>query len=752
MRDLQHSQLQQNKPKPGVHELDTDNNAIGTPNVAEMLLHGLDDNEILDVWLKSICCQEFVCNFIDSGYNVSTLSRLTPQDLTAIGVTDPSKRQKLLAEIKKLNLQDGIPNFKPTGLLHLMSLIKLDKLYYKSLCDQNVDTLEKLCQLTWEDFEELGIYKLGHQKRLQLAIERLKNLEKESSKQLSKSVAEPIYDTNPSQILLMASTENHSNNGPIVNKQQQCASERSSTGSGSLQSINSSLGYQQTNYNTLQKNLSDTKSLSSVYNLPQQQYITQPMQPVHNQPHASKPVQQPIYDHVRLASNIQSMIPPSSLPQPPNQNLSQTRVTPLHVSQNSMTDITTLRVTPNMNTNYITTEQNEHYLPNHAPVLNQQSRFKMPLNALANLPKHQQQLLQQSSLYATLTRCPVRSRQPPPVPMRKDSLKNTSLTDYLEKRKNSLSLTKGSSMNGQAPIIKRNTESQVKLTKHKSFSGNAHMEALRARYLQNSIVMNAGIHQGPQSIESKNNPLAKGDSVHGLPMRSTNYFEQPEVPHHFDCTSLKELNQVCKPTSQYLHSASASSVTTLTSDMVNNKAAANSYLNQARLCQSISNSNNSIALTSASTLTLTSNPTAKPDYDVVSTTSLKQSNSSDNNSSYVSGSSQTLYNSASSGSNDHNLDELNSSPAKEYRQDRSNTQQQTSAHEIQTKSRANPKGLFGSLVTEYDCNATSGHDDNFPPPPSPLSSSELDDETSSFNVDKSFTDMNRGLVAFRIGS
>lgn len=271
-------------------------------NVAEMLLHGVADHEILDIWLQSIQCDELLVKFIDSGYDMPTLSRITPQDLTAIGVTDPAKRLKILTEIKKLNLQDGLPSFKPTNLSQLLNLIRLDALYYKSLCDQRIDTVEKLCQLTWEDFEDLGITKLGHQKRFQLAIERVKELEALHGDNSSKPISEPIYDTNPSQILLVASTENHSMNGPIINKQQQ-----------------------------------------------QQQ---------HHHQHQ--------YQHHQA---------------------------------------TTLQ--------------------------NRQSMSQLPFSALANLPVHQQQLLQQSSIYATLSRQPsAKTKQPPPpVPIRTNSLKPYSIAE-----------------------------------------------------------------------------------------------------------------------------------------------------------------------------------------------------------------------------------------------------------------------------------------------------------------------------------
>ena len=38
---------------------------------------------------------------------------MTPEDLTAIGIKKPNHRKRLKAEISKLNIPDGLPNFVP---------------------------------------------------------------------------------------------------------------------------------------------------------------------------------------------------------------------------------------------------------------------------------------------------------------------------------------------------------------------------------------------------------------------------------------------------------------------------------------------------------------------------------------------------------------------------------------------------------------------------------------------------------------
>lgn len=41
------------------------------------------------------------------------------QDLSAIGITKPGHRKRLKAEIARLNIHDGIPDFKPVIYIYL---------------------------------------------------------------------------------------------------------------------------------------------------------------------------------------------------------------------------------------------------------------------------------------------------------------------------------------------------------------------------------------------------------------------------------------------------------------------------------------------------------------------------------------------------------------------------------------------------------------------------------------------------------
>ncbi|CAL1286484.1 unnamed protein product [Larinioides sclopetarius] len=145
------------------------------PNVAEMVLHGLPDVEVLSTWLATLHFEEYIPLFLLSGYDMPTITRMTPEDLTAIGITKPNHRRKLKAEIAKLNISDGIPEYKPDSLLEWLQLLRLEE-YFDTLCQQNYNTIDKVTDLAWEDLEDIGIQKLGHQKRLLLAIKRIEDI------------------------------------------------------------------------------------------------------------------------------------------------------------------------------------------------------------------------------------------------------------------------------------------------------------------------------------------------------------------------------------------------------------------------------------------------------------------------------------------------------------------------------------------------------------------------------------------------
>ena len=44
-----------------------------------------------------------------------TISRMTPEDLTAIGIKKPNHRKRLKSEITLLNIPDGLPPYIPVS-------------------------------------------------------------------------------------------------------------------------------------------------------------------------------------------------------------------------------------------------------------------------------------------------------------------------------------------------------------------------------------------------------------------------------------------------------------------------------------------------------------------------------------------------------------------------------------------------------------------------------------------------------------
>ena len=104
-----------------------------------------------------------------------TITKMTPEDLTAIGIKKPNHRKKIKAEIVKLTFPDGLPNYIPPTLDEFLHLVRLTE-YRGLFANQGYVTIDDLVQISIEDLEDIGVYRLGHQKRLLLAIKRAKDL------------------------------------------------------------------------------------------------------------------------------------------------------------------------------------------------------------------------------------------------------------------------------------------------------------------------------------------------------------------------------------------------------------------------------------------------------------------------------------------------------------------------------------------------------------------------------------------------
>ncbi|KAK2149385.1 hypothetical protein LSH36_454g01035 [Paralvinella palmiformis] len=149
------------------------------------------DAEILHTWLADLHFDEYYDLFIQAGYDMPTIAHMTPQDLSAIGISNPKHRKQLKQEINKLYIQDGFPDYKPVDIGEWLHLLGLQE-YYQCL-QRECATIDDVLDIECEDLEEIGITKLGHQKKIQVAIERLKRIQS-NRKRLSSLECKPTQD------------------------------------------------------------------------------------------------------------------------------------------------------------------------------------------------------------------------------------------------------------------------------------------------------------------------------------------------------------------------------------------------------------------------------------------------------------------------------------------------------------------------------------------------------------------------------
>ncbi|ERL89619.1 hypothetical protein D910_06984 [Dendroctonus ponderosae] len=159
--------------------------------IERMIHQGMPDQDIIHSWLLDLQFEEYFPLFVSAGYDLPTIGRMTPEDLTAIGIKKPNHRKKLKADIAQLNLPDNLPEFVPGSLEEWLRILRLDE-YLPAFIEQGYQTIDDVTQLTWEDLEEFGIVKLGHQKKIMLAIKRIKDVK--AGKRIS-SDSNRIYAT-----------------------------------------------------------------------------------------------------------------------------------------------------------------------------------------------------------------------------------------------------------------------------------------------------------------------------------------------------------------------------------------------------------------------------------------------------------------------------------------------------------------------------------------------------------------------------
>ncbi|CAL8331915.1 unnamed protein product [Merluccius merluccius] len=133
--------------------------------------------EAVVAWLGEFQLQFYTTHFLTAGYDLDTVSRMTPEDLTAIGVMKPGHRKKLGSEISKLPSAGWLPDHKPANLAEWLSQLGLSQ-YYQVLVQNGYENIDFVSDISLEDLQEIGISKLGHQKKLMLGVRRLKELQR----------------------------------------------------------------------------------------------------------------------------------------------------------------------------------------------------------------------------------------------------------------------------------------------------------------------------------------------------------------------------------------------------------------------------------------------------------------------------------------------------------------------------------------------------------------------------------------------
>ncbi|CAD5123039.1 unnamed protein product [Dimorphilus gyrociliatus] len=132
--------------------------------------------ELLTIFLQNLHMSNYVSLFVQAGYDLATVSKMTPADLSAIGIRNPSHRKRLKTEISRLKIPELLPNFYPPSLSVLLQLLCLPHLE-PVLNSHGYKTISSLLELTWEDLEEVGVTKLGEQKKLVVAVDKLRKLD-----------------------------------------------------------------------------------------------------------------------------------------------------------------------------------------------------------------------------------------------------------------------------------------------------------------------------------------------------------------------------------------------------------------------------------------------------------------------------------------------------------------------------------------------------------------------------------------------
>jgi len=172
---------------------------VNSLDYALMIEQGVSWEEIINCWLSQLRFSEYYTLFVTAGYDIQTISRMTPEDFTAIGIKKPNHRKKLKAAAEELSVGDGLPEHVPDTVHQFLQLLRLQE-YLPTLQDQGYRHVPDLLNISIEDLEDIGFFRLGHQKRLLLGIKKVKELKKLGlvpTKPPTPLVNFPLHDSGP---------------------------------------------------------------------------------------------------------------------------------------------------------------------------------------------------------------------------------------------------------------------------------------------------------------------------------------------------------------------------------------------------------------------------------------------------------------------------------------------------------------------------------------------------------------------------
>lgn len=139
-------------------------------------LKAAEEAELIADWLYEINSPDcYYKLFLAAGYDLPTIARMTFEDLTAIGIRTPNEREFLITHIKRLSTPDNLPHYVPNSIREFLRILNMEE-YVDKMMEQNFQSVRDICKLIWDDLEDIGIVKLGHQKKILLAIKRIKDI------------------------------------------------------------------------------------------------------------------------------------------------------------------------------------------------------------------------------------------------------------------------------------------------------------------------------------------------------------------------------------------------------------------------------------------------------------------------------------------------------------------------------------------------------------------------------------------------